>query len=80
MNIIFIPVLWVCLNANCEFMQKDWYFLSEVECQQVVIEQRKQIIEIAKKNRIKIGTIEGTCVQAKINVGRPEQIVNGQIS
>ena len=76
---IFIPVLWVCLNANCEFMQKDWYFLSEVECQQVVIEQREQIIKIAKKSRAKIGTIEGTCVQAKVNVNRPEQSVNGQI-
>lgn len=76
---IFIPVLWVCLNSNCEFMQKDWYFLSEAECQQVVIEQRKQIIAIAKKGRVKIGTIEGTCVQAKINAIRPEQSVNVQI-
>ena len=76
---IFIPVLWVCLNANCEFMQKDWYFLSEAECQQVVIEQREQIIKIAKKSRAKIGTIEGTCVQAKVNVNRPEQNINGQI-
>ena len=29
---IFIPVLWICINTHCEFMQSDgFYFTQEIK-------------------------------------------------
>lgn len=39
---IFIPVPWICINANCEFMQQSKYFIVEAECAGAIRARREQ--------------------------------------
>jgi len=63
---IFVPILWVCINGHCEFIQQNTYFTSEAECAQAVRKQKKKIREMVEKTDGVLGDFEGTCVDAKI--------------
>jgi hypothetical protein len=65
--IIFIPVLVICLNGTCEFMQAKTYYSSDAQCRAVLDVQKKHMIELAEKGNSKIEHIEGTCIDADVN-------------
>jgi hypothetical protein len=62
---IFIPVLWVCLNSNCQFLQAIVHFTSIEQCQQSIDIQRQSMLRQAARAGEDI-VIEGTCVVANI--------------
>ena len=68
---IFIPVLIICLNDNCEFMQGQTYYKNEAQCR-ASMEMQKQHMRNLVKEAEKQGTkgditiLEGTCIDAEI--------------
>lgn len=63
---IFIPVLFLCINAHCEFMQQTRYFTSEAPCREALVEQKEKMRETAAAFNDTITQMEGTCVDATI--------------
>ena len=64
---IFIPVLFVCMNGNCNFMQAQTHYKTEVKCRESIDNQKVRLIEMAKEaDQGKISTLEGTCINAKV--------------
>jgi len=64
--IIFIPVLVICLNGTCEFMQTKNYYSSDAQCRAVLDVQKQHMIDLAEKGKSKIEYIEGTCIDADV--------------
>jgi len=65
---IFIPVLFMCLNGNCEFMQAKIHYRSEEKCQDSIEEQKKYMVNILKKGgKQEFELLEGTCINAKVD-------------
>lgn len=64
--IIFIPVLVICLNSTCEFMQAKTYYLNEAQCRAVLDVQKKHMRDLAENSNGKIEYIEGTCIEADV--------------
>ena len=64
-QVIFIPVIFVCMNNNCEFMQSMSYFTRETECRASLETQKENLRKMAIKGGGIITQIEGTCVTAK---------------
>jgi hypothetical protein len=62
---IFIPVLLICLNGNCEFMQAKTYYRNEVQCR-AVLESQKQHMQNVSRGKIEV--LEGTCIEADIKL------------
>jgi len=75
---IFIPVLWICINAHCEFMQADgFYFTQETKCAESLEVQKQRMRELVRQaGQGTITVLEGTCADAKINI-RIEKQVSG---
>jgi hypothetical protein len=75
---IFIPVLWICINAHCEFMQSDgFYFTQETKCIESLDMQKQRMRELVRQaGQGTITVLEGTCVDAKIKI-RIEKQVSG---
>lgn len=73
---IFIPVLWICINTHCEFMQSDgFYFSEETKCIESLNMQKQRMIELVKQaGQGTITVLEGTCVDAKIQTRIGKQI------
>ena len=73
---IFIPVLWICINTHCEFMQSDgFYFSEETKCIESLDMQKQRMIELVKQaGQGNITVLEGTCVDAKIETRIGKQI------
>jgi hypothetical protein len=70
---IFIPVLLMCLNGNCEFMQAEAYYTSEAKCRASVDAQKIHLLEVAEQaNQGKISLLEGTCINAKVQDPRKQ--------
>jgi len=64
---IFIPVLWICVNTKCEFMQADgFYFTNEAECMASLEVQKDRMRRLVEQTPGKITVMEGTCADAKI--------------
>jgi hypothetical protein len=65
---IFIPVLWICINAKCEFMQSDgFYFTQEEKCLISLEQQKLHMRELVKRaGQGTITVLEGVCADAKI--------------
>jgi hypothetical protein len=59
---IFVPVLWICINSNCVFMQQSTHFLEETQCRESLQEQKKKIRFMAKKSKGTVKQLEGMCV------------------
>lgn len=64
-HIIYIPVLFVCMNGNCEFMQSMRYFSRESECRQAVEDQKENLRKMSLKGGQMVTQIEGTCITLK---------------
>jgi hypothetical protein len=77
---IFIPVLWICINAHCEFMQSDgFYFTQETKCRESLDTQKQRMRELVRQaGQGTITVLEGTCVDAKIEI-RVERKVSGAV-
>lgn len=72
---IFIPVLWICLNGHCEFMQQRDYFLDEDDCKESIRVQKQKLYDMAAETDGTITELEGTCIDATI---KRTHIVKGQ--
>lgn len=65
---IFIPVLVVCLNGTCEFMQAKTTYTNEASCRASVNVQKQHMLQMAEKaDQVKYTVLEGTCINAHIN-------------
>lgn len=65
---IFIPVLFMCLNDNCNFMQSQSVFKSEVQCRISIDNQKIQMVKITNQaGQSKMTILEGTCINTKIS-------------
>jgi hypothetical protein len=68
---IFIPVLLICLNGNCEFMQTKTYYRDEVQCRAVLEEQKQHMQNVS---RGKSEVLEGTCIEADVKTTRGQTL------
>jgi hypothetical protein len=65
---IFIPVLFMCLNGNCEFMQAKIHYRNEEKCRESIEEQKIYMLTMVKKTGKKeFDVLEGTCINAKVD-------------
>lgn len=64
-SILYIPVLFVCMNGNCEFMQAQTSYKSEQQCRAVVDVQKENLQKMALKGGQMVTLIEGTCITLK---------------
>ena len=62
---IFIPVIWACINANCQFLQAVVHYQTEAQCQQSMEIQKQSMHRQAAVAGETI-VIEGTCITANI--------------
>ena len=73
--IIFIPVLVICMNGTCEFMQAKTYYQSDATCRAVLDVQKKHMLELAAESKAgKVEYIEGTCIDADIKTKSKTEI------
>lgn len=63
---IFVPVLWACINANCNFMQAVIYFQTEAQCQQSIENQKIVIRKQSAQAGVEVDVLEGTCITVNI--------------
>jgi hypothetical protein len=67
-QVIFIPVIFVCMNNNCEFMQSMSYFTRESECRASLNAQKENLRKMSLKGNAMITQLEGTCITLKNGV------------
>jgi hypothetical protein len=64
---IFIPVLFVCFNGNCNFMQAEAHYRSEAQCKASIDAQKIHMLEVIERAKQGKATIlEGTCISARV--------------
>ena len=68
---IFIPVLFICLNGNCEFMQAKVHYKVEAQCRTSLDVQKQHMRNLVDKaaeqgTKGEITILEGTCIDAEI--------------
>ena len=64
---IFIPVLIICLNGNCEIMQAQTYYKDEAQCKASMDMQKQHMRNLIKKaDKGEATVLEGTCIDANI--------------
>ena len=63
---IFIPVICICLNNNCEFMAPDTHFLSEKACRQSLDDQKQHMKTLAEQAGKHITVLEGRCIRTRV--------------
>ena len=68
---IFIPVLFICLNGNCEFMQAKTHYRTEAQCRASLDVQKQHMRNLVKQAeqqgaKGEITILEGTCIDAQI--------------
>lgn len=61
-QVIFVPVLFLCMNDNCEFMQAQTWFKTEQQCRTALESQKDNLRKMALKGSATITQIEGTCI------------------
>jgi hypothetical protein len=64
-QVIYIPILFVCMNNHCEFMQSMKYFTRESECRSSVEEQKENLRKMSLRGNAMITQLEGTCITLK---------------
>jgi len=69
---IFIPVLWICINTHCEFMQSDgFYFTQEVKCTESLDTQKQRMRDLVKQaGQGTITVLEGADAKIKIRIDK----------
>ena len=70
---IFIPILVICMNGNCEFMQPDNYYTVESLCVDSLDKQKEHMKGIAARGNVTIAVLEGTCATAKVKPVRGKE-------
>jgi hypothetical protein len=69
---IFIPVLFICMNGNCDFMQAQTHYTNEAQCRASIDAQKIHMLKVAETaNQGKYTVLEGTCINAR--VGDPKK-------
>jgi hypothetical protein len=64
---IFIPVLIICLNGNCEFMQAQTYYKNEAQSRASMEMQKQHMRNLIKEaDKGEATVLEGTCIDANI--------------
>lgn len=64
---IFIPVLFICMNGNCDFMQAQAFYKSEAQCRVSIDNQKIHMLKVAEQSgQGKYTILEGTCINAKV--------------
>jgi len=61
-QVIYIPVLFICMAEHCEFMQTQIWFKTDQQCRAVIEAQKENMQKMALKSGQMITTIEGTCI------------------
>ena len=70
---IFIPVLFICLNSNCEFMQAQAYYPTEKQCRASLDTQKLHMQTLVKKTEQgKAEILQGACIEAEIKTLKGE--------
>jgi hypothetical protein len=65
---IFIPVLFICVNDHCEFMQASRYERSEKECRTSIETQKQHMRNLVKEaGQGTVQILEGTCIDVETN-------------
>jgi hypothetical protein len=64
-QVIFVPVLFICMNGNCEFMQAQTRFKSEQQCRTALESQKDNLRKMALKGNAMVTQLEGTCITLK---------------
>jgi hypothetical protein len=64
-QVIFVPVLFICMNGNCEFMQAQTWYKSEQQCRAAVDAQKENLQKMALKGNAMIAQLEGTCITVR---------------
>ena len=64
-SILYIPVLFVCMNGHCEFMQAQTSYKSEQQCRAVIDEQKDNLRKMSLKGGQMVTMIEGTFITLK---------------
>jgi len=59
---LFIPILYICMNESCAFLQQITVYADEDECKQVVAEKKAWYKENTK------ATVDTTCIYAPAKV------------
>ena len=59
---LFIPILYICMNGSCAFLQQITVYADEDECKQVVTEKKAWYKENTK------ATVDTTCIYAPAKV------------
>ena len=70
---IFIPILVICINGTCEFMQPDTYYTQESQCIDSLDKQKKHMRGLASTGGVTITVLEGTCATAKVKPVRGKE-------
>ena len=52
---IFIPVLYICMNGHCEFLQQLAHYTDRTQCMAIVEAKRQEYIKMGAK-------AEATCI------------------
>ena len=62
---IFVPVLFICMNGHCEFLQAQTSYKAEVQCWESINKKKMRMLEMVEENdQGKISTLEGSCISA----------------
>ena len=68
---IFIPVLVICMNSTCEFMQAKTYYRDQAQCR-AVLEEQKQHMQNVSGGKSEV--LEGTCIETEVKTTRGQTI------
>jgi hypothetical protein len=52
---IFIPVLYICMNGHCEFLQQLAHYTDRQQCLAIVGEKKQEFIKMG-------ATVDVTCI------------------
>ena len=64
-QVIYIPVLFVCMAGHCEFMQTETWYKTDQQCRAVMEAQKEHMQKMALKGGQMVTQIEGTCISLK---------------
>ena len=63
--VIYIPVLFVCMNGACNFVQSTKYHTREIDCKASLTEQRIRLETMAAQAGHTITLLQGACITAR---------------
>jgi hypothetical protein len=52
---IFIPVLYICMNGHCEFLQQLTHYTDRQQCMAIVQEKKQEFVKMG-------ATVDVTCI------------------